>query len=108
MNDLLREQAPISATAWKEIDAEASRTLKVLLAARQLVEFSGPLGWKTSAVATGQTEKLVQSLQDGVASRVRVVQPLVEIRIPFEVQRDQLESIGRGAADADLDAVRHA
>ncbi|MFL6549713.1 MAG: family 1 encapsulin nanocompartment shell protein [Povalibacter sp.] len=108
MNDLLREQAPISATAWKEIDAEASRTLKVLLAARQLVDFSGPLGWKTSAVATGQTEKLVQSLQDGVASRVRVVQPLVEIRIPFEVQRDQLEAIGRGAADADLDAVRHA
>src|SRR4051812_7577952 len=108
MNDLLREQAPISAAAWKEIDAEAARTLKVLLAARRLVDFSGPLGWSTSAVSTGRTEKLGQSLQDGIASRLRVVQPLVEIRIPFEVQREELEAIGRGATDADLDVVRNA
>ena len=33
MNDMLREQAPISAEAWAEIDAEAKRTLKTLLAA---------------------------------------------------------------------------
>jgi uncharacterized linocin/CFP29 family protein len=34
MNDLLREQAPISAQAWAEIEAEAKRTLKTLRGAR--------------------------------------------------------------------------
>jgi uncharacterized linocin/CFP29 family protein len=37
MNDLLREHAPISSEAWSEIDAEATRTLKTLLAARRPV-----------------------------------------------------------------------
>ena len=107
MNDLLRDQAPISAAAWKEIDAEATRTLKVLLAARQLVDFVGPLGWNSSAVSTGRTEKIAP-LQEGAAARLRIVQPMVEIRIPFELQREELEAIGRGASDADLDPVRNA
>jgi len=108
MNDLLRQLAPISGDAWKEIDAEAARTLKVLLAARQFVDFSGPLGWEAAAVSLGRAEKLSPPLQDGVASRVRQVQPLVEIRIPFEVRREELEAVGRGAKDADLDPVRNA
>lgn len=108
MNDLLRALAPISGEAWKEIDAEATRTLKVLLAARQLVDFNGPLGWDACAISLGRTDKLSPSLQDGVASRIRRVQPLVEIRIPFEIQREELEAIGRGAKDPDLDAVRNA
>lgn len=108
MNDLLRPLAPISAQAWKEIDAEASRTLKVLLAARQLVDFTGPLGWEAAAVSLGRAEKLSPPLQEGVASRVRLVQPLVEIRIPFEVAREELEAVARGAQDPDLDAVRNA
>ena len=35
MNDLQRELAPISDAAWKEIEAEATRTLKGTLAARR-------------------------------------------------------------------------
>lgn len=108
MNDLLRAQAPISSQAWSEIDKEATRTLKVLLAARQLVDFTGPLGWDTSAIPLGRTEKLSPPLQDGVASRIRRVQPLVEIRVPFEVSREELEAIGRGAQDPDLTSVRNA
>jgi uncharacterized linocin/CFP29 family protein len=34
MNHLLRELAPIPSAAWPEIDEEARRTLKVMLAAR--------------------------------------------------------------------------
>jgi uncharacterized linocin/CFP29 family protein len=108
MNDLLREQAPISSAAWKEIDAEARRTLTVLLAARRLVDFNGPLGWSVSSISLGRTEKLSPALQEGVSSRIRVVQPLTELRIPFEISRDELESIGRGARDANLDPVRNA
>ena len=108
MNDLLRDHAPISSEAWKEIDDEARRTLKVLLAARRLVDFNGPRGWGKSAVSLGRTEKLSPPLQEGVSSKIRRVLPLVELRIPFEISREELESIGRGASDADLDPVRNA
>lgn len=108
MNNLLREHAPISSRAWKEIDDEARRTLKTLLAARRLVDFNGPLGWEASALPTGRAEKLSQPLQDGVVTRLRLSQPLIEIRIPFELSREELDAIDRGASDADLDPVRNA
>jgi len=108
MNDLLREQAPISAQAWAEIEAEAKRTLKTLLAARRLVDFEGPLGWTAAAVPTGRAEKLSPPLQEGAVTRLRGVLPLTELRVPFEIARDELEAIGRGARDADLDPVRNA
>jgi uncharacterized linocin/CFP29 family protein len=108
MNDLLRSHAPITAQAWRDIDAEATRTLKTLLAARRLVDFTGPLGWSVASVSTGRVEKLTPSLQEGVVASVRQSQPLVELRVPFELSREELDSIGRGATDADLDAVRYA
>jgi uncharacterized linocin/CFP29 family protein len=108
MNDLLREHAPISAAAWEQIDAEAKRTLEVLLAARRFVDFNGPLGWQQAAIPSGRTETLSTPLQEGTISRVRRVQPLIELRVPFEVQRAELEAIGRGASDADLTPVRNA
>jgi uncharacterized linocin/CFP29 family protein len=108
MNDLLREHAPISAEAWREIDAEATRTLKTLLAARRLVDFEGPLGWEASCVPSGRTEKLKPPLQEGAVTRVRTSLPLIELRVPFEVAREELDAIGRGARDADLDPVRNA
>jgi uncharacterized linocin/CFP29 family protein len=108
MNDLLRHQAPITAAAWKEIDAEAASTLKTLLAARRLVDFNGPLGWSAAAVPTGRTRKLSDTLQEGVVARLRLSAPLIEIRIPFELSREELDAIGRGASDPDLDAVRNA
>jgi uncharacterized linocin/CFP29 family protein len=39
---------------------------------------------------------------------LRLSAPLVEIRIPFELSRDELDAIGRGASDPDLDSVRNA
>lgn len=108
MNNLLREHAPIPSAAWKEIDAEAKRTLKLLLAARRLVDFTGPLGWQAAAVPTGRTEKIAELLQEGVVSRRRLSQPLIEVRIPFELSREEIDAIARGAQDADLDPVRNA
>jgi uncharacterized linocin/CFP29 family protein len=108
MNDLHRDLAPISSSAWAEIDAEAKRTLKTTLAARKLVDFTGPLGWDASAVSLGLTESLPPTLGQGVQARLRNVQRLVELRHPFELSREELESIGRGAKNPDLDAVRDA
>ena len=105
MNDLLRELAPISAAAWREIEDEAKRTLKLMLAARKLVDFTGPLGWDASAANRGRSTS-IQSADEGVELRLRTVQPLLEVRVPFELSREELEAVGRGAKDPDLDPVR--
>ena len=108
MNDLYRNLAPISDAAWKEIDAEATRTLKGTLAARRLVDFRGPLGWEHSAENVGRTDVLRDRPGPGIEARLRQVQPLVELRAPFELSRVELEAVGRGSKDPDLDAVRKA
>ena len=56
MSHLFRELAPISSGAWDEIEAEAKRSLSHFLAARKLVDFTGPLGWEASSVPNGRTE----------------------------------------------------
>lgn len=109
MNELLREQAPVSAAAWQAIDEEARRTLKLKLAARKLVDFVGPLGWEASAVSAGRVERLANAPAAGVEARLRRVKPLVELRVPFELARQELlEALARGAKDVDLDPVREA
>ncbi|HEX2651954.1 MAG TPA: family 1 encapsulin nanocompartment shell protein [Burkholderiales bacterium] len=105
MNDLNRELAPVSAAAWAQIEEEAKRALKTTLAARKLVDFTGPLGWEASAVSHGRT-KVLERAPHGLEGRLRSVQPLVELRMPFEVPRAELEAIGRGARDPDLNSVR--
>src|SRR5689334_8807738 len=107
MNDLFRELAPISTAAWAEIEAEAKRTLKLMLAARRIVDFNGPLGWQTSAINTGRSSE-APPRADGIEARLRAVLPLVELRVPFELWRPELEALGRGAKDANLDPVREA
>src|SRR5690606_36893528 len=106
MDHLLRELAPITDAAWREIDAEAARTLRRTLAARRLVDFSGPLGWEASAVGRGRS-RVVKS-PAGVVARLRETRPLVEIDIPFRLDRVEIDAIARGARDADLGPVVHA
>jgi uncharacterized linocin/CFP29 family protein len=108
MNDLLRGLAPISEAAWATIEEEAKRTLKLTLAARKLVDFRGPLGWDAPAVSTGRARRLGTGPEPGIEARMREVQPLVELRVPFELTREELEAVGRGASDPDLTAVRQA
>ncbi|MGC2771056.1 MAG: family 1 encapsulin nanocompartment shell protein, partial [Candidatus Sulfotelmatobacter sp.] len=44
MNNLHRELAPISDSAWSQIEEETSRTLKRYLAGRHVVDLKGPAG----------------------------------------------------------------
>jgi uncharacterized linocin/CFP29 family protein len=104
MNDLLRELAPISGEAWGEIEKQAKQTLERMLAARKLVDVSGPHGWAMSAVSSGRVER-VKGERQGIEAHLRAVQPLVEARVPFELSRRELESIGRGAKNFDLQPV---
>ncbi len=108
MNHLHRELAPISDAAWAEIEEEASRTLRHFLAARALVDFEGPRGWRHAAEPVGTVTPLASGPAEGVRGGVRAVQPMVELRTVFEVSRAELESIDRGAFAPDLDAVTEA
>jgi uncharacterized linocin/CFP29 family protein len=105
-NHLFRDRAPITEAGWEEIEKEAKRTLRTLLAARRVVDFKGPLGWGASDVELGRADPIGSPPDaQGVQARLRRIQPLVELRIPFEVTRAELDAIDRGARDPDLDAV---
>ncbi|HET8995641.1 MAG TPA: family 1 encapsulin nanocompartment shell protein [Acetobacteraceae bacterium] len=102
MNHLLRDLAPISAAAWQQIEEEAGRTLKTTLAARKLVDFSGPRGWDTAAVGLGRSEPVPTPAGSEAEARVRRVLPLVELRVAFDLRRAELDAAERGAKDIDL------
>ncbi|MGD8418775.1 MAG: family 1 encapsulin nanocompartment shell protein [Pseudomonadales bacterium] len=108
MDDLNRGLAPISNAAWTAIDDEAKTELELILAGRRVVDLVGPLGWDTCAVGTGRLDSLDEHLVPGVESSIRRNRPLVEIRSYFELARDELEAIDRGAKDPDLQPVKQA
>lgn len=102
---LRRELAPISTAAWAEIEEQAKQTLQTFLAARKLVDFSGPHGYEYDAVGLGRTVALTAALRDGVEARTRALQPLTELRVPFKLARAEIDDIDRGAKDADVSSV---
>src|SRR6201994_4832901 len=107
MNNLHRELAPISDAAWSEIEEEASRTIKRYLAARRVVDVEGPGGVALSAVGTGHLRN-VAAPGDGIVARQREVKPLVELRVPFELDRQQIDDVERGSEDSDWQPVKDA
>jgi uncharacterized linocin/CFP29 family protein len=108
VNHLLRSLAPISDAGWELIDDEARERLTAALAARKLVDFSGPRGWGHSASRIGRTSALQASPVDGVRAAQRRVLPLVELRRDFELSRDELRDGDRGAPDVDLESLDQA
>ena len=86
MNHLFRELAPVSDAAWGEIEIEAKRALENFLAARRLVDFTGPHGWTYSASTLGSVEAVKKAPADGVEASLRNVQPVVELKAPFARQ----------------------
>jgi uncharacterized linocin/CFP29 family protein len=107
MNNLHRELAPISITAWTQIEEEASRTLKRYLAGRRVVDLQGPGGEKLSAVGTGHLRSIAAPAE-GIIARQREVKALVEIRVPFELDRQAIDDVLRGANDSDWQPVKDA
>jgi uncharacterized linocin/CFP29 family protein len=105
VNHLFRDLAPISETAWAEIETEAKRTLENFLAARRLVDFTGPHGWAASAITLGTIEALKTGPADGVNAARRNVQPLVELRARFTLTRAELDAVDRGHTSPDLEPV---
>jgi uncharacterized linocin/CFP29 family protein len=107
MNNLHRELAPISDEAWTEIEDETKRTLRRYLAGRRIDDVEGPAGSTLSAVGTGHLAG-IDPPADGVQARQREVLPLVELRVPFALNREQIDDVARGSQDSDWQPARDA
>lgn len=53
MNNLHRELAPVTDSAWEQIEEEARRTFSRHVAGRRVVDVSDPQGPELSAVGDG-------------------------------------------------------
>jgi len=107
MNNLNKKLAPISEAAWEQIEAEAIRTLKRHLAARRVVDVIGPNGVDFSGVGTGHT-KTINAPGQGILALQRELQPLVELRVPFELTRQAVDDVERGSSDSNWTPVKEA
>ena len=67
MGLLKRQHAPITSEAWDQIDEEARRVLKLNLAGRKLVDFSGPHGWSLAGINTGRLRHIEKGPIAGVS-----------------------------------------
>src|SRR6202046_5308018 len=100
MKNLHRELAPISDATWAQIEEEAARTFKRYLAGRRVVDVRGPAGTVLSAIGTGHLRPIAGQ-RDGIVARQREVKALVELRFPFELDRQAIDDVERGANDSD-------
>jgi uncharacterized linocin/CFP29 family protein len=107
MNNLHRELAPISGSAWSSIEEEARRTFTLHLAGRRVADVQGPDGTTLSAVGTGHLSDVAPPAE-GVIARARSAQPLIELRVPFTVNRQDVDDVERGAKDPDWQPVKDA
>jgi uncharacterized linocin/CFP29 family protein len=105
MNNLHRELAPISEAAWAHIEEEVARTFKRHVAGRRAVDVRGPSGLGFSAVGTGH-QKTIATPGDGVLASQREVKALVELRVPFELDRQTIDDVERGANDSDWEPAK--
>jgi uncharacterized linocin/CFP29 family protein len=107
MNNLHRELAPISDAAWAEIEEETARTLKRYLAGRRVIDMPAAGGVALSAVGTGHLRSIAAPTE-GSSARLREAKPLVELRVPFELSRDAIDDVERGASDSDWQPAKGA
>lgn len=107
MDNLYRELAPISAAAWEDLENEARRTFRRHVAGRRIVDVAGPRGVDLSGVGTGHLQA-IDPPADGVIAHSRAGQPIIEMRVRFTVDRKQVDSVERGAKDADWQPVKDA
>jgi len=107
MNNLHRELAPISSEAWEQIEEEVARTFKRSVAGRRVVDVKGPGGVDLSGVGTGH-QTAIAAPHNGVSAKLSEVKALVQLTVPFELSREQIDAVERGANDADWQPAKDA
>ncbi len=96
MDFLKRSCAPLTDAGWAAVDDAVADVLRASLSARHIVDVDGPHGFDFSAVGLGELS-LSEAESDGTRFGVRKVLPLVEVRIPFEMNIWDLDNLSRGA-----------
>ena len=107
MNNLHRELAPISDAAWAQIEEETSRTFKRYLAGRRVIDVHTSGGVGLSAVGTGHL-RTIAAPREAVVARQRELKALIELRVPFELSRNTIDDVERGANDSDWQPAKDA
>jgi len=107
MNNLHRELAPVSSAAWSQIEEEVARTFRRSVAGRRVVDVKGPGGAALSAIGTGH-QASINAPHQGVHAKLSEVKALVQLTVPFELKRDEIDSVERGANDADWQPAKDA
>lgn len=106
--DILRKSlAPISAKAWDEINDTATDVLTSILSARKFVDVEGPKGWNYTALSEGRLD-VPANQKDDVKYGINKVLPLIETRLPFELNIWELDNIERGCEDIELENLEEA
>jgi uncharacterized linocin/CFP29 family protein len=72
-----------------------------------VVDVRGPDGFGLSAIGTGHVTNLAPP-GEAVTARLRVARPLVELRATFDLDRQAIDDVERGAEDADWQPVKDA
>lgn len=108
MNNLHRELAPVSDAAWASIEDEARRSFALRVAGRRVAdvqEHDGP----TAAVGTGHLSDSPPFMGTAeVTARLRTSQPVIELTVPFTLNRQAIDDVERGAKDPDWQPVKDA
>ena len=107
MDNLHRELAPVSDAAWASIEEEAKRTFTRHVAGRRVMDLAGPDGLTLAGVGTGHVTA-IDPPESGITAGLREWRPVVELRVPFTLDRGQIDSVDRGAQDADWQPVKDA
>ena len=107
MNNLYRELAPVTDSAWASIEEEARRTFSTYVAGRRIADVEGPAGTTKAAVNTGHLGE-TDAPADGVIAHIREAQPLVRLRVPFTLDRTDIDDVERGAQDSDWQPLKDA
>lgn len=107
MNNLHRELAPISNAAWEQIEEETKRTITRYLAGRRVVDVPAPGGIALPGVATGHLSSIAPPAE-GITANLHEVKPLVRLRVPFELSRQAIDDVERGAQDSNWQPAKDA
>lgn len=107
MNNLHRELAPVSDAAWAQIEQEVTRTLKRYLAGRRVVDVPASGDAALPGVATGHLAPIAPPAE-GIIANQREVKSLVELRAPFELSRQAIDDVERGAEDSNWQPAKDA
>ena len=107
MNNLHRELAPISDAAWDQIEEETTRTIKRYLAGRRVVDVPTPGGVGMPGVGTGHLLE-IDSPAQGAIARQREVKAFVELRVPFDLARQDIDDVERGSDDSNWQPAKDA